>query len=132
MNYLQQIVGSLMYLMLGTWPDLAAVVGIVSQFAANPTETHLHTTKHILKYVKGTADLKLIYGDKENELSLEGFSDSNWGNDKNMRRSVSSYIFKLHGGAISWSSKCQPTVVLSSTEAEYMALTHSTKEVIWL
>ena len=130
-TYLQQIIGSLMYLMLGTRPDLAAAVGIVSQFASRPSSAHLHAAQHILKYVKGTTNLKLHYKQK-GELTLTGYTDSDWGNDVNTRRSVSGYLFKLHGGAVSWSSKRQPTVALSSTEAEYMALTHATKEAIWL
>jgi hypothetical protein len=130
-THLQQIIGSLMYLMLGTRPDLAAAVGIVSQFASRPSPAHLHAAQHILKYVKGTTDVKLHFKQK-GDLTLTGYTDSDWGGDVNTRRSVSGYLFKLHGGAVSWSSKHQPTVALSSMEAEYMALTHATKEAIWL
>jgi hypothetical protein len=130
-NYYQQIVGSLMYLMLGTRPDIAAAVGIVSQFTSDPTREHLKATKHILRYLKGSMDLSLCY-DGNNEPNLQGYSDADWGNDPNSRRSISGYIYMLNAGAISWSSKRQPTVALSSTEAEYMALTHATKEAIWL
>ena len=128
----QQIIGSLMYLMIGTRPDIAAAVSIISQFASNPTTLHHQAAKRILRYLKGTINLKLNYGDKDTKPMLIGYSDANWGNDINTRRSTTGYIFYLSGGAISWSSKRQATVALSSTEAEYMALSQTTREAIWL
>jgi len=133
------MIGSLMYLMIGTRPDIAAAVSIISQFASNPTILHHQAAKRIIRYIKGTINLKLNYEEKlnygdvrEREPMLIGYSDANWGNDVNTRRSTTGYIFYLSGGAISWSSKRQATVALSSTEAEYMALTQATKEAIWL
>lgn len=128
----RQIVGSLMFIMIGTRPDLAATISIISQFAAKPTQTHLQAAKRVLRYLKGTMDYKLNFDGDKNDMRLTGYCDSNWGNDLNTRRSTSGYLFYLCGGVVSWSSKCQPTVALSSTEAEYMALTHATKETIWL
>ncbi len=140
----RQMIGSLMYLMIRTRPDIAAAVSIISQFASNPTRLHHQAAKRILWYLKGTINLKLNYsGDKgDNEDNGEkyhlmpkliSYTDANWGNDINTRRSTTGYIFYLSGGgAISWSSKRQATVALSSTEAEYMALTQATKEAIWL
>ena len=125
----RQIIGSLMYLMIGTRPDLAAAVSIVSQFASNPTQQHLQAAKRIIRYLKKSAEQKLHLG--STKLRLIGYSDANWGNDQNSRRSTSGYLF-YYGGLVSWSSKKQATVALSSTEAEYMALTHATKEAIWL
>ncbi|GAC1660287.1 MAG: hypothetical protein PVS3B3_30240 [Ktedonobacteraceae bacterium] len=126
----RQIIGSLMFLMIGTRPDIAAAVSIVSQFAANPSTTHLQAVKRILRYLKGSKGYKLHLGGRE--IKLIGYSDANWGNDINTRKSTSGYVFYLGEGVICWSSKRQATVALSSTEAEYMALTHATKEAIWL
>ena len=136
----RQIIGSLMYLMIGIRPDLAAAVSITSQFAANPTEKHLSAAKRILRYLKGTSGHALHLGlqtpgDQEPSpphLHLYGYSDANCGNDIDSRKSTSGYIFFISGGPISWSSKKQSTIALSSTEAEYMALTHASKEAIWL
>jgi hypothetical protein len=125
----QQMVGSLMFLMIGTRPDIAAAISIVSQFAANPSEVHYKAVKRIIRYLKGTKAFKLHLGGKD--IILKGYSDANWGNDINTRKSTSGYVFYLGDGVISWSSKRQPTVALSSTEAEYMAITHATKEAIW-
>ena len=82
------------------------------------------------KDLKGTRELWLVYGD--NHDGLRGFSDADWGSSTEHRHSISGYVFTLDGGAISWSSKKQNVVALSSTEAEYIALTHATKEAIWL
>jgi len=129
----QQIVSSAMYLMIATRPDIAATISIISQFTSKPTRDHHHATKHLLHYLKGTRNYKLHLGcQDDSDLSLIGYSDTNWGGDVNTRKSTTGYLFYLSGGVISWSSKRQATVALSSTEAEYMALTHATKEAIWL
>jgi hypothetical protein len=143
-----------MYLMVGTRPDLAAAVSIISQFAASPSETHLQAAKRVLRYVKGTSGYKLHLGtgtgpgdgletqkrsiigaepsDSQRQVKLIGYSDANWGGDLETRRSTSGYVFYVAGGTVSWLSKKQATVALSSTEAEYMALTQAAKEAIWL
>src|SRR3954470_2664430 len=91
----------------------------------------------MLRYIKGTKNFKLMLGtiatgDNPEKPILSGYSDANWGNDLDSRRSTSGYIFLVSGGVVSWSSKRQATVALSSTEAEYMALTQATKEAIWM
>jgi len=131
----RQIIGSLMFLMIGTRPDIAAAVSIISQFSTKPTQEHYQAAKRILRYLKGSANLKLYLGgisEADKTLKLIGYSDANWGNDTDTRKSTTGYLFYLSGGVVSWSSKRQATVALSSTEAEYMALTHTTKETIWL
>src|SRR5665213_1620242 len=122
------MIRSLMYLMIGTRPDIAATVSIISQFVSNQTTLHHQAAKRILRYLKGMINMKLNFeklnSDKESKLpTLIDYSDANWRNDVNMRRSMTGYIFYLSGGVISWSSKCQATVALSSTEVEYIALT---------
>jgi transposase InsO family protein len=139
-TYFRQIIGSLMYLMIATRPDIAAAISIISQFAARPTEAHLAAAKRVLRYIKGTVNYGLYQGMEPSDgqdsdkarPQLYGYSDANWGNDLDTRKSTSGYIFYLSYGPISWASKRQSTIALSSTEAEYMALTQAVKEAIWL
>ena len=124
-------VGCLMYLMVGTRPDLAAAVGVLSQFASNPCPTHWQALKRVFRYVQGTKTHGIEFQAKEQE-GLQGYSDADWAGDVDTRRSTSGYAFMMNGGCISWRSKKQRTVALSSTEAEYMALTEAVQEAIWL
>jgi hypothetical protein len=126
----QNAVGSLMYAMLGTRPDIAYAVGAVSRYNSNPGESHWRAVKRIFRYLKGTRDLELHYG--KTGKTLCGYSDADWAGDADDRRSTTGFTFLLGGGAITWKSQKQPTVALSTTEAEYMALCHSAKEAIWL
>jgi hypothetical protein len=127
-----------MYAMLGTRPDIAFAVASLSQFSSNPGQTHWAAVKHVLRYLRGTIDYKLTYGSTPHAdttgsqlPALHGFCDSDWGADRDDRRSVTGYVFMLGGGAVSWQSKKQHTVALSSVEAEYMASTQATKEALW-
>jgi hypothetical protein len=126
----QSMVGSQMYAMLCTRPDIAFAVSQVSQFNASPTSTHEVIARRILRYLKGSMDLGIEYSGKEG-LVMKVFVDADWGASEN-RRSIGGYIVILAGGAISWSCKKQGSVALSSTEAEYMALVQVLKESIWL
>jgi hypothetical protein len=126
----QSMVGSQMYAMLCTRPDIAFTVSQISQFNASPTSRHEVTARRILRYLKGSVDLGIEYGGKE-RLALKVFVDADWGASEN-RRSIGGYIVVFAGGAISWSCKKQGSVALSSTEAEYMALVQVLKESIWL
>jgi len=123
-------VGSLMYAMVGTRPDLAFPVSMVSQFMSRAGPSHWMAVKRIMRYLKGTLDLKLCLGGKD--VSLRGYCDADWGGDANERRSTTGYVFFVGVGAISWNCKRQPTIALSTTEAEYMATSQCTKEAIWL
>jgi hypothetical protein len=119
-----------MYIMLGTRADIAFAVLVLSRYLSNPTQSHLLAAKRVLRYLRGTADLALTYrGDLQ---PLLGYTDADWGGDIETRRSTAGYLFNVGSGAISWSSKRQPTVALSSCEAEYMGETQATKEAIWL
>ena len=126
----QQIVGSLMYAMLGSRPDICFTVNHLSQFGSNPTTTHLLAAQHVLRYLSTTEDYKLTYGNTDS-TELVGYSDSNWAEDTDDRRSTSGYIFILSGGAIAWATQKQCTVALSSTEPEYIALTECVKHAQW-
>lgn len=127
----QEAVGSLLYLVQGTRPDLTFAISKVSQFNNNPGKAHWQAVKRILRYVKGTSHMKLEFSKKSNS-KITGYSDSDWGGDLDDRKSNTGYVFKMNGGAISWASRKQSTVALSSTEAEYMALTQAIQEAMWL
>jgi Reverse transcriptase (RNA-dependent DNA polymerase) len=131
MRLYQSAVGAVMYAMMGTRPDIAFAVASLSQFSSNPGQSHWLSLKHVLRYLKGTVDYKLTYGGNNRSLHFHGFCDSDWGSDVDDRRSVTGYVFMLGGGAVSWQSKKQPTVALSSVEAEYMAATQATREAMW-
>ena len=126
----QSAVGSLMYAMLGTRPDLAYAVSVVSRYSSNPTETHRMAVKRIFRCIKGTLTLQLTF--RGPFIPLNGNTDADWAGDHDTRRSTSGYVFNVGSGAINWSSKRQPTVALSSCEAEYMGQTQATKEAMWL
>ena len=126
----REAIGCLMYAMLCTRPDLSFSICYLSRFSNNPRIEHWKALKRVLRYIKGTIKLKLKFG-KESENIL-GYSDADWAGDLTKRKSTSGFVFLLGGGAISWGSKKQTCVALSSTEAEYVALSHATKEAIWL
>src|SRR5215813_8137290 len=120
-----------MYTMLGTHPDLAFAVSKLSRFSSNPMEQHLKAAKHVLRYLRRMSTLKLRYG-SDGDIIPHAYSDSDWGSDKDRWYSVTGYVFMLAGGVICWSSSRQKTMALSSTEAEYMAISKTTKHAIWL
>ena len=126
----QSIVGSQMYAMLGTRPDLAQSIQQISQYCQKPTKTHEKSAKQGLRYLKGMMDEGITYNGNLG-LNLKCWSDANWGAEEG-RESVSGFVFTLAGGAISWSSKKQSSVALSSTESEYMAILHALRELIWI
>ena len=126
----QSYVGTLMYAMLGTRPDIAFSVACVSRYASNPTPAHMKAVKRIFSYLHGTLDLRLTF--RGDLADLSGYSDSDWGGDPSTFRSTAGFVFNIGSGAISWSSKRQPTVALSTCEAEYRAQTQASKEAIWL
>jgi hypothetical protein len=128
----QAAIGSLMYAMLGTRPDLAYSVSYLSRFAARPSHDAWKAVKRVMRYIRGTLDYGLVYCRSQTTSRLLGYSDADWSNCPDSSRSVSGYTFMLAGGAVSWASARQPCVALSSTEAEYIALTEAAKEAIWL
>jgi hypothetical protein len=132
----QSAVGSLMYLVTGTRPDLAFAVGAASKFMQCPNQLQWQGVKHILRYLQGTRCSQLTLGSSDSDAGddhvLTGFCDADWGANDESKRSISGYVFFYGHGPISWSSKRQKTVALSSTEAEYMALTRASGEALWL
>lgn len=126
----RELVGSLMYLATSTRPDIANVVSQLSQFLNCHDKTHWDAGKRVLRYLKKTINFGLIF--RNTNEPLFGFTDADWGNCPNDRKSYTGYCFILSGSAITWESRKQCTVALSSTEAEYMALSDATKECIYL
>jgi len=123
-------VGSLMYAMVCTRPDIAHAVGVVSRFMANPGIEHWEAIKWLLRYLKGTSNMALCY--KRNGTILQGFVDADLGGDVDSRKSTSGYVFTMGGTAVSWMSRLQKCVALSTTEAEYVAISEAGKEMVWL
>jgi hypothetical protein len=122
-----------MYSMLATWLDLAYAVEVLGHHAATPGPNHQHALECIFCYLWASANYQLVLGHSTTSVpTLLGYANSNRASDINNHKSTSGYIFTLGGGAISWSSKKQPTITLSSTEAKYIASTHTAKEATWL
>lgn len=131
-RYLEAL-GSLMYAMLGTRGDLSFSIGLLSRFANDPSEIHWRALLHSLRYLHHTRHLGITFAYHPDGTGLEGFADADHGtSDISTRRSVSGYVFRLCGGAVSWQSKRQPCTALATGDAEYMALSHAAKELVWL
>ena len=120
-----------MYAMLVMRPDLAYAVGALSKHAACPRQAHFVALKQVYCYMCMTMDARLVYR-KTMDMSLLAYVNTDWAGDVDDCHSISGYTFITAGGAISWSLKKQLSVALSSTEAEYMAATATTKEATWL
>lgn len=130
----RQVIGCVMYAMLGTRPDLCSSITLLSRFQNCASNDLWICLKRLLRYIKGTLNLKLLYkrGENKNECIVTGFADADWGGSTIDRKSTSGYCLKLYGKLILWSSKKQSTVALSSTEAEYISLSLCISEACWL
>lgn len=138
----QSLIGSLMYLVVSTRPDIAFAVATLSKFNAKPTALHFSAAKRLLRYLKQTQDLALEYGAQRPirtinhyllpTSGLHGFSDSDFAGDTEDRKSTSGYVFCLAGAAVSWRAKKQKLVALSTVEAEYIGYSEAAREGIWL
>jgi hypothetical protein len=126
------MVGSQMYAILCTRPDLAYAVQQTSQFSASPTKVHEAVVKRGLRYLNGSRNKGLTFSGGNGTLTLAVYSDADWAGNGEDRKSISGFIATINGAAISWSSRKQSSVATSSTEAEYMALRTAAKEVIWI
>ena len=127
----QSVVGSLLYLSTRTRPDITFAVNRVARFCSNPTTQHMTAVKRILRYLRGTTTLGLLYK-RNGSKAIVGFSDSDWGGDVDDRKSTSGYVFQIGGSTVSWRSKKQTSVALSTAEAEYISLSATTQEAVWI
>ncbi|KAD5961972.1 hypothetical protein E3N88_13445 [Mikania micrantha] len=123
-------VGSLMYAMVCTRPDIAHAVGVVSRYMSNPGKEHWEAVKWLLRYLKGTSKMGLCF--KGKDTVLRGYTDADLGGCKESYKSTTGYVFSVGGTAVSWMSRLQRSVALSTTEVEYMAAAEASKELIWL
>ncbi|RVX07487.1 Retrovirus-related Pol polyprotein from transposon TNT 1-94 [Vitis vinifera] len=123
-------IGSLMYAMVRTRPNIAHAVGVVSRFMSRPGKQHWEAVKWILRYLKGSLDTCLCFTGAS--LKLQGYVDADFAGDIDSRKSTIGFVFTLGGTSISWASNLQKIVTLSTTEAEYVAATEAGKEMIWL
>lgn len=131
-NY-QKLIGSLLYVSVNTRPDIAASISILARKVSEPNEEDWNQLKRVVKYLKSTADLKLYLSDNQEEKQeLFGYADANWAEDKATRKSNSGYVFFFNGGVIGWACRKQGCVSLSSTEAEFIALSDACQEIAWL
>ncbi|TFY51058.1 hypothetical protein EVJ58_g10760 [Rhodofomes roseus] len=125
----REAIGSLMYASLGTRPDITYAVSILSRFSEKPGRAHWDAAKRVFRYLAGTKNLKLTYGAAQ--FDLVGYSDAD-GSMHEDRKAISGYAFLIDGGAVSWASKRQEIISLSTTESEYVAVVHASKEALWL
>jgi len=129
------VVGSLMYAMVCTRPNIAHAVSLVSRFMANPGKSHWQALKWMLRYIIGSLGRVLVYGGARNSrrtAAIEAFVDSDYAGCLDSRKSLTGFVFTAFGTAISWKASLQKVSALSTSEAEYIALTEAVKESLWL
>jgi len=130
------MVGSLIYASISTRPDTTHAVNMISRHMSNPSHEHMIMVKRVFRYLSGTRTLGLLYNNENQhqggDIELTGYCDADWGGDLTDRKSTTGYCTMMNGNLVSWQSKKQPTVALSSTEAEYMAINDVAKEIMWM
>ncbi|CAM8981508.1 unnamed protein product [Rhodiola kirilowii] len=125
-------IGSIMYAMISTRPDLSYAISVLSRYMSNPGYEHWLAVKWLVAYIASTLDVGLSYSKRCNEPDLVGFVDADFAKDKDSTKSTTTYYFTLGKNCISWKSGLQSIVTLSTTESEYMAICDAFKEGIWL
>ena len=125
-----EAIGNLMYAMLCTRSDICFAVGMVSRYQSNPRHAHWVTVKRIFRYLRGTTDFALCF--HRGDLRLKGYNDADWADDRDERKSTSSYAFILRDNALSWCSKKQTYVALSMMVSKYVACAAAVQEAVWL
>ena len=126
-----KLVGELIYLSINTCPDISFIVNALTQHGSNPQPCHYAAGKQVLQYLAGTIQFRIVYTAEGDNLDLHAYTDASWANEIGCC-SVTGYMWYYAGSLISHVSKKQTTVALSSTKAEYMAVTHIAQEGLWL
>ncbi|XP_042023168.1 secreted RxLR effector protein 161-like [Salvia splendens] len=126
----RRLVGKLIYLS-HTRPDIAYAVGVVSQFMHAPQEEHWEAVLRIVRYLKGTAKHGLMFA-KHGHMEIHGFTDADWAGNPNDRKSTAGYFTFVGGNLVTWRSKKQKVVALSSAEAEFRGIKSGLTEILWL
>ena len=140
-----EITGTLMYAAISTRPDIAHAVHYLASNMQAPTERHMQAAERVLRYLAGTKEVGLVFGSRNGDavgdsrgrraqvqVDVCAFADADWANDKGDRRSITGWVAKLNGDPVSWSSKKQRVVALSTCEAELYAESAAIQEVLWL
>lgn len=127
----RQAIGSLLYLSTMSRPDISAAVGILARRVEKPSHSDWNAVKRVIRYLKSTCDMKLRLG-SENDITLCCYVDADWAGDSGDRKSISGVLLKVGNNPIAWFCKKQTTVSLSSTEAEFTALSFAVQEIVWL
>jgi transposase InsO family protein len=125
-------VGALNYLAIATRPDIAYTVGCLARFNSNPGPAHWAAVKHLLRYLQGTIDLALTFAPDHSTESFQTWTDADHGGNTDNGRSTSGFLTKIGTGAVSWASKLQNIVTLSTTESEFVASVLAGTEIVWL
>ncbi|GJV26334.1 hypothetical protein Tco_1379029 [Tanacetum coccineum] len=126
-------VGSIMYAVRCTHPDVAFAQNMTNRFQQNPSELHWTTVKNILNYLRNTKDMFLVYvGDTKRELRVSCYTDVGYLMDVDDLKSQTGYVFVLNGGTVDWKSTKQSIFATSSTDAEYIAAFDASKEAVWI
>lgn len=129
----QKLIGCLLYVSVNSRPDISASISILAQKVSNPNEEDWNQLKRVVRYLKSSSNLKLKLSDIRSDRNLlYGYADANWAEDSQTRKSNSGYVFFFNGGIVSWACRKQSCVSLSSTEAEFIALSEACQEAMWL
>jgi hypothetical protein len=126
-----EALSALMYASVVSWPDITYAIGQLARYQDSPRLTHWNVLKHVYQYLKGMLDLELVLSSQDDNDAPIGYSDAD-GMSTEGRHTMSGYVFTIGTGAVSWSSKHQDLVMLSTTKAEYVTQMHAVKEAIWL
>ncbi|GKG26258.1 hypothetical protein Tco_0399404, partial [Tanacetum coccineum] len=122
-----------MYAVRCTRPDVALAQNITSRFQQNPGELHWNAVKNILKYLRNTKDMFLVYGESlEAELRVDCYCDARFETDRDDAKSQTGYVFILNEGVVDWKGSKQSTTAMSATETEYIAASEVAMEAIWI
>ena len=130
-THYQSVVGSLLYLSMRTRPDISFVVSLSARFCSKTTSQHLTVVKRIFRYLRGTIHYGLLFN-RNGSKAIIGYSDVDWGGDTFDCKSMTGYLFQICGMDITWQSKKQLYVALSTVEAEYVVLSGAAQEAVWL
>lgn len=128
----RSLIGCLMYAMIGSRPDICAAISFLSRFQGQPSEVLWDSLKRVLRYINGTLNLNLVYKKSDVSNEITGYCDADWGGDPQDRKSTTGYMFTVYGACVSWATRKQGSVALSSCEAEYVALSQATSEGCWI
>ena len=125
-------IGSIMYSMICTRPNVLYAQSFMSRYQSDSSEGYWVAVKNILKYLRRTKDIFLIYGDRHSDLHAKGYTNANLQSDRNDSNSQSGYVFTLNGGEISWKNSKQETTFDSTTKAKYITTFEAAKEAVWI